>query len=385
METALTTVVGQGSDRPLTDAELRDRRQSLRKPYIERESDARLREHLETSLADLEDETRRAGERSGGEGGSGEHDSGARMLAVTGRTGAGKSRAVRRLLASTTGLEWSECGRIRPLIRLSVEAPATLKSVGLDLLGKLNYSLSAQAREAVVWRKVRDHLRKARTRAVFLDEFQNCSSRANEDEAIRIRDTLRSLLVSDHPVVLVVVGLPEIVSFLRKDGQVRRRGLFTSLESLDVDDADHVTNIVTRLAARVNMMLAPDFGTEVAPRLLHASSGQLGLAVEMSVEAILQASRPSHYLVDADGAERKACLAPRSELLLEDFTRMYEARTNNEWFANPFHASVEDWSAIDPTLVGVHLPSQMEREGEGKDGLAPPDRKIPVRKPGSPK
>ena len=343
---------------PLTDEQIRDLKRQLRAPYVERSSDGRMREHLEESLAELD-------ERVGGD----QPDERVRdggVVVVSGRSGAGKTHAVRRLLQGTARLAPSECGKSRPCIRLSVKAPATLRSVGLDLLDLLGYPLSAEAKEAVVWNKVRKHLKNATTQVVVLDEFQNCSSRANVEEATRIRDTVRSLLVSDHPIVLILAGLPEIVEFLRVDEQVRRRGRFTALETLDVDDADLLTTNVAKLAAKVGVLLGKDFGFEVAPRLLHAAGGQLGLAIEMSIEAVLHATRPLGLVVGDDGKERMGWLPPRGMLLLEDYARMYEDRTDNMWFANVFHPDVEDWTKVDPTLVGIHLPSQMERGEDPK-------------------
>lgn len=338
---------------PLTDGELRDLRRQLRAPYVERASDGRMREHLEEGLAELD-------QRVGGDQPD-EHARDGGVVVVFGRSGAGKTHAVQRLLQGTTRLARSECGRLRPCIRLSVKAPATLRSMGLDLLDLLGYPLSAEVKEAVVWNKVRKHLKRAKTQVVVFDEFQNCSSRANVEEATRIRDTIRSLLVSDHPIVLILVGLPEVVDFLRVDDQVRRRGRFTALETLDIDDADLLAANVRKLAAKTGVTVGDDFGAEIAPRLLHAAGGQLGLAIEMSIEAILRALRPLGPIVGANGEERTGWHPPRDRLLLEDYGRMYEDRTDNMWFANIFHPDVEDWTKIDPTLVGIHLPSQLER------------------------
>lgn len=351
---------------PLSEAELAERLLALAGSYVERPSDARLRRHLLKLLADrsafLRSDARDDVKRE------------VQVMVTTGETGAGKSRALRRLFQETEGLAPSPCGRIRPYVRLSVRAPATLKTVGLELLKVLGYPLTADAKENVVWAKVLTHLRKAETVVLFLDEFQNCSSRANVDEAVRIRDTVKSLLVDEHPIILVLAGLPEVVDFVRVDPQVRRRGRFTALETVDADDAETIRDAVAALALKVGLPVANDLGTDVVPRLVHAACGQLGLAMEMAVEAIGCALRPVEAAVDGDGDEQEVVLPPRGALTRADFARMFEDRTGNMDFANVFVA--DGWHEIDPTLVGVHLPSQME----SKASVATPSRKGRGRK-----
>lgn len=349
-------------DVPLSDAQIDDWRARLSSTYFPRPADDRLRRHLDALLRE------RARIVDAAPGADVRRE--ARLIVATGETAAGKSRAIDRLMRSTPRLAAAGDGRTRPFVRLSVRSPATLRSVGLELSRVLGYPLAPETRENVVWAKVFQHLAMAGTEVLFLDEFQNCSSRANKDEAVRLRDTIKSMLIAEHPIVLVLAGLPEIVAFLRVDGQVRRRSRFTSFETLDVDDAGFVTEVVASLAGEAGLALDGEaFAERVAPRLLHAACGQLGLTVEMSVEAILCALRPRVPVRDAAGEEvDEADGPPRDTILLDDFARMFDERTDNMPFANPFLA--EDWQAVDPTLVGVHLPSQMRPAPDG--GPAPP-------------
>ena len=342
---------------PLTDAQLDSWKAKLSASYFGRPADERLRRHFDAFLEE------RA--RFVQAGPSEDVKREAQLIVATGETGAGKSRALRRLLLGTPRLAPSEDGRVRPCVRLSVRAPATLKSVGLELSKVLGYPLSPETRENVVWAKVIEHLASAGTEVLVLEEFQNASSRANKDEAVRLRDTIKSLLIDEHPVILVLSGLPEIVDFVRFDGQVRRRARFTAFETLDVEDAPFVTEAIASLARDADLALDDKaFRTNVVPRLVHAACGQLGNAVEMAIEAVLCALRPRVPVHDAEGEEvDEADGAPRESLTVGDFASMFEERTDNMPFANPFLA--KDWHLIDPTQVGVHLPSQMRRmDGE---------------------
>ena len=337
----------------LSDEQLDNLRLALSRPYFERPSDKRLREQLGQALREdarapaADDPARRP-----------------RLIMATGRTGAGKSRALRRLIDGFPELAWSADRRVRPHVRLSVMGPATLKSVGLGLLDVLGYPMSPETREHVVWTKVRQQFASAGTKLVVFDEFQNCSSRANADESVRIRDTIKSLLTSDDPLIVVLAGLPEIGDFVRKDGQVLRRARTTGFETIELEDADVVTQAVAMLAAMVDLVVPDDFGVGIVPRLLHAAGGQLGLAIEMSVDALVNALAPIG--TDEEGDEVR--LPPRGCLLLDDFARVYEERTDNMSFANVFAA--EEWHLIDPTLVNVHLPSQLRPAGDGAQASA---------------
>ena len=356
----------EGPGVPLTDGQLDVRKAKLSASYFGRPADERLRRHFDAFL----EERARFVAAAPGEDVKRE----SQLIVASGETGAGKSRALRRLLLGTPRLAPSEDGRVRPCVRLSVRAPATLKSVGLDLSKVLGYPLSPETRENVVWAKVIEHLASARTEVLVLDEFQNASSRANKDEAVRLRDTIKSLLIDDHPVILILSGLPEIVDFVRVDGQVRRRGRFTAFETLDVDDAAFVTEAVASLARDAGLALDEKaFQANVAPRLIHAACGQLGNAVEMSIEAILCALRPRVPVRDEEGREvDEADGPPRARLTVGDFARMFGERTDNMPFANPFLA--KHWHLIDPTQVGVHLPSQMRPRDVGSDPRSPPKR-----------
>jgi hypothetical protein len=343
----------------LSDEELDDRRLGLSHRYFERRSDQRLHEHFAQALREsgrvsVADETPRR----------------PRLIIATGESGAGKTCALLRLIRAFPELAWSEDGRIRPHLRLSVKAPATLKSVGLNLLSVVGYPMASETKEHVVWDRVHVHLAKARTRALVLDEFHHCVSRANVEDAERIRDTIKSLLTSDDPLIVVLAGLPEINDFVRMDTQVLRRGRTTGFETVHVDDADVITQAVAELAKQVDVSMPEAFEEEIVPRLLHAARGQLGLAIEMSVDAIVNALAP----VGTDEKGREVRLPPRGHLLLEDYARMYEDRTDNMPFANIFVA--EDWLSIDPTLVNVHLPSQLRPTGgEAKKAPVKPRRR----------
>ena len=124
-------------------------------------------------------------------------------------------------------------------------------------------------------------------------------------------------------------------------------------------DAADIVAAITRVAKMAGLAVGSDLKTKILPRLLHAAEGQLGLLMEMSVEAALCALAP---LVIVEDEEVR--LPPRDRLTMADFAKMYEDRTDNADFANVFIAP-RDWHKIDPTLVGVHLPSQLEAKNVG--------------------
>ncbi len=272
-----------------------------------------------------------------------------RGFVATGHSGAGKSRLVDEAL-SRRGSTLMRRGRTLPLLYQEVPGPCTLLTLGRELLRTLGYPVANRALEHEVWDVVRAQLALADVSVLYLDEIQNVTEGANAREAPRILNTLKNLMKRrEHPVILVMAGLPSFTGFAEDDVQVRRRINFVPLETLTLADAPTINAAVERLAQFAGLRLGDGFEAGVVPRLIHAGQSQFGITMELAVDAVLCAARP----LAKDGTH-----LPRAAVLdVSHFAATFARRTGNATFANPF--VVPNWHVLDMSKVSVVSPSQM--------------------------
>jgi hypothetical protein len=278
-----------------------------------------------------------------------------RAVAVLGQSGAGKSTALGRILASHPLLP--DYGKPTcPVIGLTAPAPCTLKTLGRAILACLGYPIIADRKEHEIWEELHKRLTKMGTLIIFIDEMQNATTNAKKDEAGRIRDTLKSLLNSKtHPVCLMLAGLPELKYFLEADTQLRRRTRFVELKSLNESDIAPVKGTIAVLAKAAD--LTANFEGDLAARLIAAALGEFGTAIEMTLEAIEHALSSGQLI-----------------LTRENYAAMFAERTGNSAPANPFVA--DNWRQIDCSYVLMDDTNEREE-------MTPPNTR--GNKPGSPR
>jgi hypothetical protein len=257
-----------------------------------------------------------------------------RALLVPGDTGAGKTTTLLRLLGRHPafpgyGVKGSNC----QLVTVSVRSPCGLKQLGRQLLDKLGYPLVADRTKDEVWEIVRAKIQVSGVRVIHFDEIQNIATAIGKDEAVNLRNTLKGLLNDiDYPVCLILSGLPEFVPFLGKDFQNTRRCRVVEFKPLAASDHATMAKVVGVLAEVAHLAADRDEIDDLVPRLVHAATRQMGIAIEMVHDAI-------------DNALRRGAKA----LTLDDFADMFAQRTGNTAGCNPFIAN--DWEGIDCTKM----------------------------------
>ena len=262
-----------------------------------------------------------------------------RSIVVTGSTGAGKSRMVKRGL-SRLNLTSTDPRRMR-ILRLRVPGPCTLLTLGRCVARAVGYPIADNVREHVTWEIVRRQLALAGVEILHLDEIQNVSETANVSESVRVLNTLKALMTcSVHPVSLVLTGLPSFVGFVQADGQVRRRCNFVQLETFGLSDEPTLTSVLEALAERAGLR-GVHLGGDLVPRLLHAGQGQVGLTMEIAVNVVMRAV----------SARNQGCSEERAFVHIGHFADEHAARTGNADLANPFLA--DDWHRLDMDRVGI--------------------------------
>lgn len=275
-----------------------------------------------------------------------------KILALVGRSGAGKTRALERVFSRRSELVgYDDVDADSALVSIKAPSPCTLKQLGFELLKALGYPVGRDMKEYVAWELVRDRLELRKVRFVHIDELQHVTAKANVKEAQKVRDTIKGLVQwPQWPVSLILSGTPEIGSFIEEDTQVKRRCLVVHFSSLDVEeDAGRIGTCLRKLVERkAGLAIRGDEHT-LAQRIIHAAERQYGTAIEFIQDAIMEALRDASDVVDTG-----------------HFARVYKMRTGCGDDTNVFTS--RDWRDV---TVGSALQEAMS--------VLPCDK--PVRKP----
>jgi hypothetical protein len=246
-----------------------------------------------------------------------------RGIIVTGPSGAGKTTLIRRALAglaTTADASVEDPVDATPIMQVTVPSPATLKSLGLEILAATGYTEIAERRERwSIWQLVRHRLQLRQVRLIWLDEAQHLLGRTAEVGPTL--DTLKTLMQGDHAVVVILSGVEGLDALVRVDPQVDRRFSRLALGRVrgaqDVRGVDHVIRAYCATAG-----LEPPAASDVARRLIHGADGRFGLCVEMIVDAIARALARGDKALDrqhfAEAWARRQGIAPDENVFLAE-------------------------------------------------------------------
>lgn len=268
-----------------------------------------------------------------------------RALVVMGAAGAGKTRALERAFDKRAEFaSFRDPDADCPLVSISAPSPCTLKQLGLSLLKGLGYETDRDMRENIAWEKVRHQLRARCVRFVHIDEAQHAIEFMHRHERQKVSDTLKDIMHgAGWPVWLILSGLPSFANFVEEDGQLRRRCRFLRFEGLCVsDDVSLIQRLIREYTDRAGVGSNDVLSDELAMRVIHASSNQLGISVELVQDAVDE------------------CLASNEVALeIRHFAIAYGARTGCEQIHNIFVAP--DWDRLDPNRT-LYQPAE-DKEG----------------------
>lgn len=257
--------------------------EQLRRHYVATGDDAEFRRHLARILVARDDGTLQLEPiRHGDEGDT-------RGVIVTGPPGAGKTRLVNAaldcLMEAAGAIEGDE---VRPVLRVVVPAPATLKSLGCELLAATGYHMMGMRQERwYIWSIVRHRLGVIGVKLLHLDEAQHLLDRKAEVQ--QALDTLKTLMQGPNAVAVVLSGVPELARIAVTDQQIGRRfSQMTLTEGRSPEFARRVDRMISSYCKEAGLGAPKEPG--LAARLLHGVDGRFGLCVETVVDAIAHAT-----------------------------------------------------------------------------------------------
>ncbi|MDT0683106.1 TniB family NTP-binding protein [Roseicyclus sp. F158] len=208
-----------------------------------------------------------------------------RGIAVVGGAGSGKTSLIAKAVGKHPALQPSE-DALMPVVEITVPNPATVKSVGFEILKKTGYPELANRRTAwEIWNDVRTRFRLLGTRVLVIDEAHDLFPRKSKSEAYDILRTLKSLMQGNGSVVVVLCGIESLTDSISFDYQVQRR--FAKFELPPVTtaaDSKLIWGMIGKFCDRANLDRPKQ--TDLIDRLAHAGRYRLGICIEQIISAI---------------------------------------------------------------------------------------------------
>lgn len=208
-----------------------------------------------------------------------------RGIAVVGGAGSGKTSLIAKAVAKHPALQPSEAAPM-PVVQITIPNPATMKSVGFEILKKTGYTELAKKRTAwEIWNDVRTRFRLLGTLVLVIDEAHDLFPRGSKSEAYEILRTLKSLMQEDGSVIVVLCGIESLYESISCDYQVQRRFAKFELPPVTTSaDSKFVWGLIGKFCDRAGLGCPQQ--TDLVDRLAHAGRYRLGICIEQIIAAI---------------------------------------------------------------------------------------------------
>lgn len=201
-------------------------------------------------------------------------------------SGGGKTTAIFEVLRNFEPLALNPETDAPRYLHVKVEAPATLRSLGVSILKKLGIDkVGDRSKVYEIWDMVRHRLRLMDITLVWIDEAHDMFKSASGAETDNMFKMLKGLMQGDHPVVLVLSGTERLSAMTGLDPQVNRR--FTKIRPAPLAfavDNSRIKALVAGYAKKADLQVAID--DEMINRLIHGSRYRFGRGVVCILEAI---------------------------------------------------------------------------------------------------
>ncbi|WP_460272838.1 ATP-binding protein [Celeribacter sp. ULVN23_4] len=272
-------------------------------------------------------------------------------LAILGQSGSGKTstlRRVRQQAEKTLDLKPHE------VVSFAVQSPASIKGVGAAALDALGYPLRANRTAFAIWQKVRDLLRENRTLVLVVDEAQDIIRNQSTREMQDVVSTLKTLMqIEGWPVSIILMGVPHLpngpglLDLLHYDRQLARRLRPIEFSSLSLETfAQDAPVLISKYAALAEVPISNSlYADQFVERLIYAGHRQLGVTLELIIEALGFAMRNG------------------KPLCREHFREAYRHRTGAVDALNPF--VTDNFRRVDPSKL-LDAPEHPDGGGTSK-------------------
>ncbi|MGG7579791.1 ATP-binding protein [Rhizobium sp. Nf11,1] len=279
-----------------------------------------------------------------------------RIVAVTGRSGAGKTTALMKHIRSIPAMQSykdDDGVMIHPVIIVDAPSPCTPRLLAIACLEALGHAPPGGIKENQAWLLFRRLLKVHKVMWVFIDEAQNAIETASVREATVIGDAFKSLTqMPDWPVRLILAGVSPLASFLARKQLYNRR----TVVPFDTLDADGTTDLVksvleTIVQEHARMEIRIKLGDDAREdsdeeegkkrrkdkgmflrRLMHACDAEFGSVVQMIRAAV-----------------ELAIYADRDYVTIDDFVKTYASFSGCRPSRNVFTA--DNWEELDPVTA----------------------------------
>lgn len=214
-----------------------------------------------------------------------------RGIVLTAPSGEGKTTLIDRNLGEKPDLGfWNgETGRV---LKVSVPGEATLKGVALSILDETGYAIGGNRKLQVgeAWRLVRHRLGLQDIAVLWIDEAHHLLTSAPGRDAATSLRMLKSMLQGENAIVVILSGIPILAELVRRDAETDRRFLKVRLDPIRTDQGKaDLGRFIEGLCHHAQIKTVAD--AHFIDRLLSASQGSLGVAIEFVNLALARAAK----------------------------------------------------------------------------------------------
>ena len=209
-----------------------------------------------------------------------------RGIALIDGAGGGKTTLVDHALRKHPALGAPGDGDAPRYLNVRVPSPATLKSLGLEILRQSGYPEISDRRERwSIWDLVRKRLQLLGMVVLWIDEAHDLFHTASTREIEDMLKTLKSLMQGDGAVIVILTGVESLWQIASFEPQVQRRYSKIRLPPVcEATDGDDVWRLICGYCVKAG--LAPPDRGDLVGRLMHASRYRFGRCIENTVNAI---------------------------------------------------------------------------------------------------
>lgn len=248
-------------------------------------------------------------------------------MVVIGESGSGKSKeidmALKRLLETRPRLE---CGLETRYLQDALRGETTWKALGLQLLERLGYQISASRTEHEIWSRVRAQLQGQGIWLIHIDECQHMFQTLGENETKKVINAIKTFMKDRQwPLAVILSGIPELLEKVNLDNQLRNLIKPFALGHFDPfgDDIDEIDSFVYGVGEAVGIDVSAIRDHDVYMRMAYGHENLYGKVFRFIVEVISKLPdgeikvTPSH-LAEHYG-QSTGCAPGQNVFLREDY------------------------------------------------------------------